>query len=141
MFSEGGEIISHSPFDDGCIQNVVNNAHNYDAQKAQLCIEMLRQAGCSWDDLHTKHAAKSGNFVLLKYLVEKGCPWHEETVASAEESGHKEMIEYATRHAHKLKQRANVARLFEALEANKQQMTEQEYIEAANAAKELHDSI
>ena len=32
-------------------------------------------------------------------------------------------------------------RLFEALEANKQQMTEQEYIEAANAAKELHDSI
>ena len=62
-------------------------------------------------------------------------------MASAEESGHKEMIEYATRHARKLKQRANVARLFEALEANKQQMTEQEYIEAANAAKELHDSI
>jgi hypothetical protein len=141
MFSEGGEIISHSPFDDGCIQNVVNNAHNYDAQKAQLCIEMLRQAGCSWDAIHTKDAAENGNFGLLKYLVEKGCPWHKETVASAEESGHKEMIEYATRHAHKLKQRANVARLFEALEINKQQMTEQEYIEAANAAKELHDSI
>ena len=146
MFSEGGEIISHSPFErsypECCIHDVVNNAHrNYDAQQVQLCIEMLRQAGCSWDAIHTKVAAKHGNFVLLTYLVAKGCPWHEETVAFAEESGHKEMIEYATRHAHKLKQRANVARLFEALEANKQQMTEQEYIEAANAAKELHDSI
>lgn len=123
------------------IGDVCRNAHRYQASNWKACIDLLRKAGCTWEETHTRDAAKHKNFDLLKLLVSQGCPWHKETLDYAEQSGNRDMIEYAHAHERKLRQRANVAKLFEALEKNKHQMTTQEYIEVAKAAQELHNGI
>ena len=107
----------------------------------KACIDLLRKARCTWKETNTRDAAKHKNFDLLKLLVSQGCPWHKETLDFAEQSGNRDMIEYAHAHERKPRQRANVAKLFEALEKNKHQMTTQEYIEVAKAAQELHNGI
>jgi hypothetical protein len=123
------------------IGDVCLNSQNHQASKWKACIDLLRQAGNEWKTTHTRGASKYKNFDLLKLLVSQGCPWHKETLDYAEQSGNREMIEFAHAHERKLRQRANVVKLFEVLEKNKHQMTTQEYVEAAKAAQELHNGI
>ena len=112
---------------------------NFYVDDAWGCIRSLRAAGCEWRAEHTAAVALKGNLKLLKRIVEEGCPWHEDTLKNAEKAGYKALIEYATKHDHELKQRTNIATLFEALELRKETMTNEEYVRVAAAAQELYN--
>ena len=66
-FSDGGEIISHSPFDDGCIQNVVQNAHRFDAQEAigSLANELSELKKSLENDVIAKAEEREANTVTV----------------------------------------------------------------------------
>ena len=107
------------------------------------CIDFLRECGCGcgWSETATSDVAREGVVRVLNHLVENGCPWHKETLASAEKSGDAETIAFAKRHDKKVKQRKSLETMFNVIESRKEQMTEQEYIDACRAAKDLHDSL
>ena len=105
------------------------------------CIDFLRECGCGWSETATSSVARKGVVRVLKHLVENGCPWDDETLASAEKSGDAETIAFAKRHDKKVKQRKSLETMFNVIESRKEQMTEQEYIDACRAAKDLHDSL
>ena len=105
------------------------------------CIDFLRKCGCGWNERATLNVAEKGAVSVLKHLVENGCPWHEKTLAAAEKSGDAETIAFAKTHDKKVKQRKSLETMFGVIESRKEQMTEQEYIDACRAAKDLHDSL
>ena len=105
------------------------------------CIDFLRKCGCGWNERATSKVAENGVVSVLKHLVENGCPWDEKTLAAAEKSGDAETIAFAKTHDKKVKQRKSLETMFGVIESRKEQMTEQEYIVACRAAKDLHDSL
>lgn len=105
------------------------------------CVKLLRGVGAPWREDCTEDAALKGHLDLLKYLVEEGCPWHERTLEAAEKNGNAQLLDFVRQHTKKRKHRAHVSTMFDVIEKNKRNMTEQEYIDACRAAKELHDAV
>jgi hypothetical protein len=105
------------------------------------CVKLLRGVGAPWGEKCTHDAARKGHLELLKYFVQEGCPWHERTLAAAKKNGNAQLLDFVRQHTKKRKHRAHVSTMFDVIENNKRNMTEQEYIDACRAAKELHDAL
>lgn len=105
------------------------------------CVKLLRGVGAPWGEKCTQNAALKGHLDLLKYLVQEECPWHERTLEAATKNGNAELLKFVRQHTKKRKHRAHVSTMFDVIENNKHNMTEQEYIDACRAAKELHDAV
>ena len=104
------------------------------------CVKLLRGVGAPWEKHCTYVAALRGHLELLEYFVQEGCPWHESTLKAAEQSGNAQLLDFVRQRTKKRKHRA-VSTMFDVIEKNKRHMTEQEYIDACRAAKELDDAM
>jgi len=121
------------------IGDVCHNAARGDGSVE--CVKLLRGVGAPWEETCTHVAAQRGHLELLKYLVQEGCPWHERTLEAAKKNGNAQLLDFVRQHTKKRKHRAHVSTMFDVIEKNKRNMTEQEYIDACRAAKELHDAV
>jgi hypothetical protein len=133
-FTEADDTLTYAYTGDVC-----HNAAPCDGSVE--CVKLLRGVGAPWGKKCTHDAALKGHLELLKYLVQEGCPWHESTLEAAERNGNYQLLHFVRQHTRQRKHRAHVSTMFDVIEKNKRNMTEQEYIDACRAAKELHDAL
>jgi len=98
-----------------------------------------RRRGCPWGENATARAAFKGYRDVLCYLADEGCPWHPDAVDAARASGKKDVLAFAEKHDTNRARQAHVNNLFDVLERHKRKMRDMHYINAAKAAKDLHD--
>jgi len=122
------------------ICSVCTNATHVQPHAKEM-IDILVARGCGLSERHTYRAIEKGTLDVLKHLVEKGCPWHEKALDIAKERGDAATIAFAQTHNRKVQQRKSLTTIFNVIELHKEQMMTQEYIDACQAAKTLHDSL
>jgi hypothetical protein len=121
------------------MDKLFENRGGFGSDKIMACVKLLRETGCPWGENATKLAASKGYYDVLRYLADEGCPWHPDTVEAARASGKKDILAFAEKHATNLAQQAHISNLFDVLERHKRKMPDMDYINAAKAAKDLHD--
>ena len=123
------------------IGHVCINAPSRTFDNARQCIEILRSRGASWRSSHMSTAIKNGGIQLVNYLLKNECPWPADALEMAVVCRNDEVKALVKQQETHLKHKRSLDLLFENVERNKSSMTEQEYIDACNAAQELHRVI